>query len=96
MSEVTIESLQKELNQHKEHIKGLVAQVEATKEMLNESFSTNLQLRTNINVIKRTYNEHVKESSVVKDELNAVKNELNALKEKENINAIDSQQEQQS
>ena len=39
MSEVTIETLQTELNQANNNIKGLVAQLDASKGMLNDSFA---------------------------------------------------------
>lgn len=41
------EQLQNELNQHKQAVDGLLAQLDATKAMFNDTMNSNLQLRTN-------------------------------------------------
>ena len=73
MSEVTIETLQTELNQANNNIKGLVAQLDASKGMLNDSFASCLQLRTNLNLFVQANKEYVENESRLKSEIESLK-----------------------
>lgn len=44
------EDLKKEITQLKDHIKGLTAQFDAAKAMVNDSLQTQLQIRANLNI----------------------------------------------
>ena len=80
MSEVTIESLQAELATAKGHvkqladnIKGLVAQLEASKQMLNEQLASNLHIRTNLQIFGNANKEYLENEA----RLNSIIAELN-------------------
>jgi hypothetical protein len=51
MQEVTIESLQAELEQSKNIIKFFQAQMEAQKAIINEQMAASIQLRTNLHLM---------------------------------------------
>ena len=51
-----------------DQIKGLSAQLEAAKQMVNESLQSILQLKTNFNLLQQAYNElHANNSNLVKE-----------------------------
>ncbi len=64
--------LQNELDQAKLTIKGLNAQLEATKQIANESLASNLQLRTNVVLFQQANQELNQEIHVLKDKLVAL------------------------
>jgi hypothetical protein len=59
MSDVNVESLTKELEDTKNQLKGLNAQSEASKQMLNDSLALNHQLRTNLILLQQIHQEAV-------------------------------------
>jgi uncharacterized coiled-coil DUF342 family protein len=67
MSKVT--ELQNELKQYKEGVNSLSAQLEAHKQMLNESLNTILQLRTNILLVQKHLTDTIGKSMEDKKEL---------------------------
>jgi phage shock protein A len=78
------EDLQKELNDAKNNIKGLAAQAEAAKQMLNESLASCLQLRTNMQIFGSTNQELVRELSDLKRVKTELENQIVGLAEKIN------------
>ncbi len=84
MSEVTIETVQKELVQANNNIKGLIAQLEASKQMLNEQLASNLQLRTNMHMFNQANQEFVKDNSKLKQEADNLKQHIITLVAKVN------------
>lgn len=79
MSEVTIESLQKQTKEMADHIRGLVAQLEASKQMLNEQLASNLQLRTNLNIFGQANQEYLVNEGKLKGEIEALISKINEL-----------------
>lgn len=76
MTNVTLEQVQQELEaakqelkQNKDNIKGLVAQLEATKGMFNEQLAANLQLRTNLNLFLEANKEFTQENEKLKKDI---------------------------
>jgi predicted RNase H-like nuclease (RuvC/YqgF family) len=60
MSEVTIESVLKQLNEAQNNINLLIAQLEAHKGMLNQQLAENVQLRTNFYIAGKNIEERDK------------------------------------
>lgn len=67
MSKVT--ELENELKQYKDGVNSLSAQLEAHKQMLNESLNTILQLRTNVLLVQKHLSETIGKSQQVEKEL---------------------------
>ncbi len=61
--------LQNQLDQANMNIKGLYAQLDATKQMLNEHLAANLQLRTNIVLLQQTNKDLSDETNVLKNQV---------------------------
>ena len=76
MSDVTIESLQKDLNTANDNIKGLLAQLEAAKQMVNEGLSSNLQLRTNLNLFQQANQEYLNENHKLRSTVDALSKKI--------------------
>ncbi len=56
------------IEQMNQHIKGLTAQLDAAKQMVNEALQTILQLKTNHNLLQNAYNElHAEHSNAVQE-----------------------------
>ena len=66
--------LQKQVENHKLQINALLAQLDAHKQMFNETLGTSLQLRTNIIMLEK----HTKELT---DKLNAANETIRTLKD---------------
>lgn len=49
--------------QLQQQVKGLNAQLDAAKQMINESLTTSLQLRSNLNLLSATYSENLKKNA---------------------------------
>ena len=71
-----LESLKKDLQQHKDGIDGLLAQLDAHKQMFNESLNSNLQLRAQNLLLQKQLN-------TLNEKLNAAQREVENLKPKE-------------
>lgn len=72
MSDATIEQVKNELEQTKTHMKGVVAQLEAIKQMYNESLQSAIQLRSNVILFQQANQELNQENHVLKDQLAAL------------------------
>jgi predicted nuclease with TOPRIM domain len=83
MSEVDMK-LQKELELATNNIKGLIAQLEATKQMLNEQLASNLQLRTNVHMFANANKEFVDHNSQLQKEIENLKQHIITLATKIN------------
>lgn len=67
MSKIT--ELENELKQYKDGLNSLSAQLEAHKQMLNESLNTILQLRTNILLVQKHLTETILKSQETEKDL---------------------------
>ncbi len=67
MSKIT--ELENELKQYKDGFNSLSAQLEAHKQMLNESLNTILQLRTNVLLVQRHLTETIQKSQETEKDL---------------------------
>jgi len=79
MSEVTIESLQNEIEQHKLNAKGLIAQIEATKGMLNENLDANLKFRASLVMYAQANKEFIEENAKLKKDIETHKAQIVGL-----------------
>ena len=68
----TVEQLQS-------HIKGLSAQLEASKQIINEANQVNLTLRTNIILYQQSYEEAIKETKALQAEVAELIKKVNDL-----------------
>lgn len=83
MSEVSKEvALQNELNVANNNIKGLIAQLEASKQMCNELIQVSFQLRTNIVLMQQNSQEEAKKKCELEAHAASLKAQLHALSEK--------------
>jgi|SRR5580698_2559723 chromosome segregation ATPase len=78
MSKVT--ELQNEVKQLKNALDGVVAQLEAHKQMLNESLNTILQLRTHNIMLQKNLNETASKCKGFEDEAARLTKELEEAK----------------
>jgi chromosome segregation ATPase len=86
--------LQNELEIAKSNIKGLTAQLDAAKQMINEILASNLQLRTNVVLFQQSYQEVNQEKHVLKQELEVQTNQVTYLTNKiPDLEALASNQE---
>lgn len=76
MSEQTIEQMKAELDQAKNNFKGLCAQLDATKQMMNEQLASNLQLRSTIIIFQNAHKENMDECAKLKTENEALKDQI--------------------
>ena len=85
------EQLHKELKDAKDNTKGLLAQLEATKQMLNENLATCLQLRTNMHILSG----QLQEAFVELSDLKRIKleNEKQIVELAQKINELTAKQE---
>ncbi len=77
MTQVT--SMENELAQAKSQIKGLIAQLDAAKQMVNEGMSTSLQLRTNMVMFQQAHQEQCKTIADLKTEIEGLRKQVEML-----------------
>jgi len=76
------EELQKEITTLKDQIKGVQAQLNASKQMFNETLEVNLNLRTNIILYQQAHQESLDKNKTLMDSVSTLSNEILELKAK--------------
>lgn len=74
--------LENEIVQAKENIKGLIAQLDAAKQLVNEGLASNLQLRTNLNLFNQLHQELVQKNSQLMQDIETIRAQNFALSER--------------
>lgn len=69
-------NLTAQLNQHKQALDGMMAQLDAHREQLNENLNTGMQLRTNLIFVKKQNATLTKQNEEWQNKLNAVNKQL--------------------
>lgn len=77
--------LENQLKFSQDQVKGLTAQLEAVKQMFNNSMAECVQLRANIHLMNQTNQELAAQVKILTDKISA----LEAPKPTENLNAAD-------
>lgn len=77
MSDLNVDLQQANMN-----IKGLTAQLDATKQMVNEILASNLQFRTNQIILQQAHQEIAVEKSGLMNQVEMHKAEIEVLKAK--------------
>ncbi len=73
-------TVEHELATATQQLKTMVAQLDAAKQMINESMTANLNLRTNLNIFQQLNQEQSKKINELSSQVQSLTKELESLK----------------